>query len=68
MPAACPYEIHYKPKPTMKSQYFAEHILKLTMWHKMSEIFRAIDSGKKRILIRSANGVGKTTALAALCN
>lgn len=52
----------------MKAQYFAEHILKLTMWHKMSEIFRAIDSGKKRILIRSANGVGKTTALAALCN
>lgn len=52
----------------MTSTYFAKHVLHLVMWKKQRQIFRAIDSGKKKILIRSANGIGKTTALAALCN
>ncbi|MEP7234174.1 MAG: hypothetical protein ABI778_02650 [Ignavibacteriota bacterium] len=47
---------------------FAKNKLKLHMWSKFSEIFEAIESGERRILIRSANGVGKTTALAAICN
>lgn len=52
----------------MNSYTFTKDILGLTMWSKFSEIFRLIDEGHKRILVRSANGVGKTTALAALCN
>src|SRR5438876_10163926 len=47
---------------------FAKKKLKLTMWNKFSELFKAVESGERRILVRSANGVGKTTALAALCN
>lgn len=38
------------------------------MWPKFSAIFDAVEKGHRRILVRSANGVGKTTALAALCN
>jgi hypothetical protein len=34
----------------------------------MEEIFEAIESGERKILIRSCNGAGKTTALAAICN
>ncbi|HET6401964.1 MAG TPA: hypothetical protein VFH95_11265 [Candidatus Kapabacteria bacterium] len=34
----------------------------------MSEIFQAIESGDRKILVRSCNGAGKTTALAAICN
>jgi phage terminase large subunit len=52
----------------MTSKHFAKHVLHLVMWKKLREIFDAIDSGKRKILIRSANGIGKTTALAALCN
>lgn len=47
---------------------FAAERLNLIMWHKFAEIFDAIANGHRRILVRSANGVGKTTALAALCN
>jgi hypothetical protein len=47
---------------------FAKKKLNLTMWNKFSELFKAVESGERRILVRSANGVGKTTALAALCN
>ncbi len=38
------------------------------MWPKFTELFKAVEAGHRRILVRSANGVGKTTALAALCN
>ncbi len=34
----------------------------------MQEIFEAVESGERKILIRSCNGAGKTTALAAICN
>ena len=34
----------------------------------MIEIFDAVESGERKILIRSCNGAGKTTALAAICN
>jgi len=34
----------------------------------MEEIFEAIEAGERKILIRSCNGAGKTTALAAICN
>jgi hypothetical protein len=47
---------------------FASEKLGLTMWDKFSALFEAVAAGKRRILVRSANGVGKTTALAALCN
>ncbi len=47
---------------------FAKNKLKLTMWSKFSALFEAVQKGHRRILVRSANGVGKTTALAALCN
>jgi phage terminase large subunit len=38
------------------------------MWSKMAEIFSAIEAGHRKILVRSCNGAGKTTAVAALCN
>jgi hypothetical protein len=47
---------------------FAKNKLKLTMWDKFSALFTAVEQGHRKILVRSANGVGKTTALAALCN
>ncbi len=34
----------------------------------MQEIFAAVESGERKILVRSCNGAGKTTALAAICN
>jgi len=34
----------------------------------MQDIFDAFESGEKKILVRSCNGAGKTTALAAICN
>lgn len=33
----------------------------------MQEIFEAVEQGHRKILIRSCNGAGKTTALASLC-
>lgn len=47
---------------------FAEKTLGITMWDKLEEIFEAVQSGKRKILIRSCNGAGKTCALAAICN
>jgi hypothetical protein len=46
---------------------FAERVLGLQMWSKMREIFDAVTAGYRRILVRSCNGAGKTTAVAALC-
>jgi hypothetical protein len=46
---------------------FAERVLGLQMWSKMREIFDAVTAGHRRILVRSCNGAGKTTAVAALC-
>ncbi len=54
-------------KPITPSK-FASEKLKLSMWSKFSAVFDAVQAGHRRILVRSANGVGKTTALAALCN
>src|SRR6478672_8919310 len=47
--------------------YFAEHVLGIHCWSKMREIMQAIMDGKRKILVRSCNGAGKTTAIAALC-
>jgi hypothetical protein len=52
---------------------FAEDKLELTIWPKITEIFEAVapadgTPGSRKILIRSCNGAGKTTALAAICN
>jgi len=47
---------------------FAEHTLGITMWDKMREIMQAVADGHRKILVRSCNGAGKTTALAAICN
>ncbi len=65
-----------KPRSKNKSQSlieFAEKKLKLNVWPKMTEIFEAVapadgTAGSRKILIRSCNGAGKTTALAAICN
>ncbi len=67
-----------KPKPKPKDdplslRDFAKKKLKITVWPKMQEIFSAVapedgTPGSRKILIRSCNGAGKTTALAAICN
>ncbi|HWF43756.1 MAG TPA: hypothetical protein VG537_03850 [Candidatus Kapabacteria bacterium] len=52
----------------MSPHEFAESRLGITVWPKMAEIFSAVEAGHRKILVRSCNGAGKTTALAALCN
>jgi phage terminase large subunit len=47
---------------------FAEKVLKITPWKKIDEIIEAVRSGKRKILVRSCHGAGKTTTIAALCN
>src|ERR1044071_8988430 len=47
---------------------FAQDKLKITCWPKMQEIFSDVENGERKILVRSCNGAGKTTALAAICN
>ncbi|MDP4220841.1 MAG: hypothetical protein Q8916_13965 [Bacteroidota bacterium] len=47
---------------------FAQTRLGISLWSKLEEIFEAVQSGKRKILIRSCNGAGKTCALAAICN
>ncbi|HET9136376.1 MAG TPA: terminase family protein, partial [Candidatus Kapabacteria bacterium] len=59
---------HKKKLEGMSPSEFAHSRLGLTSWKKFDAIFEAVEAGHRRILIRSANGVGKTTALAALCN
>lgn len=54
-PATCPHE-------------FAEKRLQITPWKKITEIIEAVKSGKRKILVRSCHGAGKTTTIAALCN
>jgi len=49
-------------------QGFAYDRLGLTKWKKLDEIFKAVEAGHRKILIRSCNGAGKTAALAAICN
>ncbi len=55
-------------QPIITPLEFAKDRLGLIMWDKFSALFKAVEAGHRRILVRSANGVGKTTALAALCN
>jgi phage terminase large subunit len=64
-----------KPKKTKTPPLheFAKDKLKLNVWSKMTEIFEAVapadgTAGSRKILVRSCNGAGKTTALAAICN
>lgn len=57
-----------KPIKPITPAEFASEKLGLHMWSKFSAVFEAVQAGHRRILVRSANGVGKTTALAALCN
>src|SRR5207248_1892950 len=47
---------------------FAEEKLGVIMWPKLVDIFEAVQSGKRKILVRSCNGAGKTKSLAAICN
>lgn len=47
---------------------FAEKQLKIQPWQKITEIIEAVKSGKRKILVRSCHGAGKTTTIAALCN
>jgi phage terminase large subunit len=59
--------IEPKPKRIVDPKYYAKKTLGLTSWSKMDEIYNAVREGKRKILVRSCNGAGKTTALAALC-
>ena len=52
----------------MSPSQFAKEKLDLNCWSKMEEIFQAVENGERKILVRSCNGAGKTTALAAICN
>jgi phage terminase large subunit len=54
--------------PDLSASHFAEHRLGVAIWPKIQEIFDAVERGERKILVRSCNGAGKTTALAALCN
>jgi hypothetical protein len=47
---------------------FAAEFLGIEVWSKLEEIFKAVEDGRRKILIRSCNGAGKTCALAAICN
>ena len=46
---------------------FARNVLGVECWSKIEEIMRAIERGERKVLVRSCNGAGKTTAIAALC-
>ncbi|HYM33920.1 MAG TPA: hypothetical protein VET48_00920, partial [Steroidobacteraceae bacterium] len=47
---------------------FAEQKLNLHVWSALEELFAAVEAGERRILIRSCNGAGKTTAIAVIVN
>lgn len=47
---------------------FAAERLGLHVWSRFEEFFNAIAAGERKILLRSCNGAGKTTALAAIIN
>ncbi|HEY3875210.1 MAG TPA: hypothetical protein VGM92_07015 [Candidatus Kapabacteria bacterium] len=52
---------------------FAEQTLHINVWPKIKELLNAVapedgTPGSRKILVRSCNGAGKTTALAAICN
>ncbi len=53
---------------TLDLPSFAEKLLDVQCWQKMREIFDLVERGERKILVRSCNGAGKTTALAAICN
>ncbi|MDP4231622.1 MAG: hypothetical protein Q8916_14580 [Bacteroidota bacterium] len=53
---------------THELRAFAYERLGLQAWGKLDQIFDAVEGGKRKILIRSCNGAGKTAALAAICN
>ena len=52
----------------MSPLQFSQSTLKLNTWSKIQEILEAVEQGHRKILVRSCNGAGKTTALAAICN
>ena len=52
----------------MTLEQFARSKLTITVWPKIKEIFDAVERGERKILIRSCNGAGKTSSLAAICN
>jgi phage terminase large subunit len=52
----------------MSPSDFASSRLHITLWPKFTEILNAVEAGHRKILVRSCNGAGKTTALATLCN
>ncbi len=57
----------HEPVQSLSPIHFAEKV-GVQLWPKMLEIFQAVQDGKRKILVRSCNGAGKTTAIAALCN
>ena len=61
-----PTKIMTTPREPLKS--FFENRLGLKTWSKIEELFDAIESGHRKILVRSCNGAGKTVALAAICH
>lgn len=53
------------PEPLTKAE-FAEQRLNIQMWPKLKMVYDLIDMGVSKILIRSANGIGKSTLLASI--
>lgn len=47
---------------------FAQRYLGLTRWSAFETLFSAVERGERKILIRSCNGAGKTTAIAVITN
>ncbi len=47
---------------------FADTKLNLQLWSGFEEFFDAVASGERKILLKSCNGAGKTTAIAAIVN
>lgn len=47
---------------------FANTKLGLQLWSGFEELFDAVASGERKILVKSCNGAGKTTAIAAIVN
>src|SRR5271170_4548675 len=53
------------PEPLTRAE-FAEQRLQIKMWRKLKVVYDLIDAGVSKILIRSANGIGKSTLLASV--
>lgn len=61
------YSFRSDEQDSLSYAQFAEQKLGLKLWGKFRTIFELIDHNVTRLLVRSCNGAGKSTALAAIC-